>query len=176
MQQSFARIFSKRLLIDIVKIIICATLCAVIMFATQDRHTAKSIFAKPIKSIPAKPVVVQSVDLATAIKLHLSPKAIFLDVRSKKFYDYGHISGAINFDPGDGIDFSEQQLDSFKSARAVVIYCNGLQCGTSYVIAQKLIGHGLKNVKVYNEGWPEWKACRLPMDMSEIMKKDIAGM
>ncbi len=55
----------------------------------------------------------------------------------------------------------------------IVLYCNGSGCGSVYAAAKRLSDYGIKNLFVYSEGWPEWKAARQPMTMSEAMKKDI---
>ena len=173
--ESYRSKFSKCELLGMLKIITCSSFCAVLIFISQDRIGLQSLFARKEGSVVEVPALkISSIDLAQAIQLHFNPKVVFLDVRAKGFYDYGHISRAQNFDPNANIDFSEQQLSQWKEASAIVVYCNGVSCGIGYSVAKQLINHGLTNVKVYANGWPEWRSCRLPIDMSDEMKKDVA--
>jgi rhodanese-related sulfurtransferase len=147
-----------------------------LIFLTQDHFDFDSLFVTPQNKTSHSADrlgSIETIELAEALQFFNNPEAIFLDVRDKKFYDYGHIERARYF-PIDGMsNFSETELKKLKEAPAVVIYCNGTPCGSVYVAAQKLSEKGLDNVKIYAEGWPEWRLCQLPITMSEHMKLDV---
>ncbi|MFZ5584296.1 MAG: rhodanese-like domain-containing protein [Thermodesulfobacteriota bacterium] len=81
---------------------------------------------------------------------------LLVDSRPKPTkYDQGHIPGAISL-PFSAWEKMKGLLPADKAA-LVVFYCEGLTCPLSHksaFLAQKM---GYSNVKVYAEGWPEWK-------------------
>jgi rhodanese-related sulfurtransferase len=147
-----------------------------LIFLTQDHFDYSGLFASP-QNHNAKSTErlgsVETIELAQTLQLFNNERTIFLDIRDKQFYDYGHIERAANV-PIDEIPFlSGAKVDELKKAQAVVIYCNGLPCNSVYIAAQKLSKKGLNNIKIYVEGWPEWRSCQLPVAMSEQMKRDL---
>lgn len=81
---------------------------------------------------------------------------LLVDSRPKPTkYDQGHIPGALSL-PFSAWEKMKGLLPADKAA-LIVFYCEGITCPLSHksaFLAQKM---GYSNVKVYAEGWPEWK-------------------
>ena len=135
------------------------------MFLAQKDISYKDIFRS--NKSDNKPTVkqIESISLPDTIMFQQNPNNVFIDVREKKFYDYAHIPGAISL-PYEDIakgKIPEDMLEKIKSAPNSIIYCISNSCGISYHAARLLMDKGL-NVKVYSEGWGQWKACKLPTE------------
>lgn len=70
-------------------------------------------------------------------------------------YDKGHIPGAINI-PERTFDKMAGKLPKDK-ASMLIFYCGGLKCMLSHKSAFKAEKLGYTNIKVYAEGYPDWK-------------------
>lgn len=80
----------------------------------------------------------------------------FVDARDDFEFSMGHIPKAINIPTtADG-----EELDNLVAALSgnstIIVYCDGVICGKSRVVGQKLLDHGLKNVRVYPGGVEGW--------------------
>ncbi|MFW2371774.1 MAG: rhodanese-like domain-containing protein [Gammaproteobacteria bacterium] len=71
-------------------------------------------------------------------------------------YDKGHIPAAINI-PDSSFDKMTDKLPTNKS-NLLIFYCGGLKCMLSHKSAFKAEKLGYTNIKVYAEGYPDWKA------------------
>jgi rhodanese-related sulfurtransferase len=86
--------------------------------------------------------------------------AIILDARPVKKYKSAHIPTAIAL-PDTKFD---KYYDIFKTgilkdkSKEIIVYCGGKKCTKSPKVAQLLQKNGHKNVKVYVDGMPDWKA------------------
>jgi rhodanese-related sulfurtransferase len=153
---------------NIFKILLVSCVSGIIMFLAQKDISYKDIFRS--NKSDNKPAVrqIESISLSDTIMFRQNPKNIFIDVRDKKFYDYVHIPGAINLPYEDMAKgkIPEDMLEKIKLAPNSVIYCISNSCGVSYHSARILMDKGLNNVKVYSEGWGQWKACKLPTEKS----------
>jgi rhodanese-related sulfurtransferase len=151
-----------------------AAFFSLVIYLTQAKVQVADLFSKPAPAPVVEPSVrLEIINLADALQLFHNPSVVFLDVRAKRYFDYGHIKGALNlpFEELSGTDAA--RIATWKEAPAVVVYCNGVACGTGFASARHLMEQGLDNVKIYVEGWPEWRLCRLPMTMSAEMKRDV---
>ena len=138
--------------------------CNFLIFITQNKIDATSLFASSDKAIASNTVHFETVDLAEVLQMRQNPQVIIVDVREATFYVYGHIQGAINL-PLEDIDISPTSLiDNLKGKSAVIVYCNGISCGRAYEAARDLMKRGVRDVKIYPGGWPEWKSSNLPID------------
>ncbi len=80
-----------------------------------------------------------------------------IDVRPESEYHAGHVKGAINIP----LDHLSRQLPSLPKDHEVVAYCRGPYCLLAYEAVRKLRQHGFRARRLH-EGFPEWKAGRLP--------------
>ena len=120
-----------------------------------------------------KTFVPNSLSLAEVIVAFHESGTVFLDVREMKYFQYGHIQGAVNLPPDQFNSPEAKLLEKLKGAAKVIVYCNGVGCGLSYRIAHVLHQMAIENIQVYPEGWPEWRLCRLPIEASGALKKEL---
>ena len=97
---------------------------------------------------------------AEFVKAHLSipmdQNVMLIDARPyKPKYVKGHIPHAVNI-PYSKFDEKEDLLPENKNA-LLIFYCGGLACRLSHKSARKAEELGYTNVKVFAEGFPEWK-------------------
>jgi rhodanese-related sulfurtransferase len=86
---------------------------------------------------------------------------LFIDARPwPKFYG-STIIGSLNI-PDTKFDKYAGFLPIDK-ATPVITYCGGYACDKSHIVANKLVGLGYKNVKVYAAGFPVWKKAGNPV-------------
>lgn len=79
-----------------------------------------------------------------------------VDSRPKKRkYDKGHIPGAVSI-PDSSFDKMAGMLPENKD-ELVIFYCGGVKCKLSHKSAFKAEKLGYTNLKVYAEGFPDWK-------------------
>jgi len=91
-----------------------------------------------------------------------SKKALFIDSRNPPAYHRGYIRGAINI-PLNDFDKKKDVLAKTPKDRLIVTYCDGVECNSSMSMAEKLMGLGYTNVKIFFGGWQDWEANKLPV-------------
>jgi len=100
--------------------------------------------------------------------------ATLVDARKASEYGEGSIKGAISvpYDPeksAKSADFDSSKdkfhMDKLKDKNAdLVVFCNSGTCWKSYKAAAVLARNGYKNVHWYRDGFPDWKARKLPTE------------
>jgi rhodanese-related sulfurtransferase len=100
--------------------------------------------------------------------------AVLIDTRRANEYADGTIKDAISvpYDPEKsakdaGFDASQDKYDMTKIAdknKDYVLFCNSGTCWKSYKAAVVMAKAGYKNVHWYRNGFPDWKARKLPME------------
>ena len=100
--------------------------------------------------------------------------AVVVDTRRASEYAEGTIKGAISvpYDPEKSakdaaFDPAQDKFDQSKLADknvAIVVFCNAGNCWKSYKAAVVLAKAGYKNVNWYRNGFPDWKARKLPTE------------
>jgi rhodanese-related sulfurtransferase len=92
----------------------------------------------------------------------------FFDARVQEEFDEGHIKGAVLVDPTDDTIVATRTkpefLNKFDPRYPVIVYCNGGDCDSSQLVAIQLKKFGFVNVKVFEEGFPAWKARGYPVE------------
>ena len=89
-------------------------------------------------------------------------EAMVIDVRPESEFRAGHIAGAVNIP----IDFLPQHLKTLPQDQEIIAYCRGPYCLFAIEAIQQIRLHGL-NARRLEEGFPEWKAERLPVEKGE---------
>jgi len=84
-----------------------------------------------------------------------------LDVRPAEEYAAGHVPGAINVPLSE----LESQLKKLDPAQEVVAYCRGPHCILAFEAVATLRQQGLQAHRL-EDGFPEWKAAGLPVEMA----------
>ncbi len=85
-----------------------------------------------------------------------------LDVRPTEEYESGHIPGAINV-PVEDI---EKCMKDFPAGQEVIAYCRGPYCVLAFEAVAKLREKGF-GARRLEEGYPEWKAAGLPVELDK---------
>lgn len=86
---------------------------------------------------------------------------LLVDARSPQEYQEAHIKGAISI-PEKNLEENKNLLPADKSTQ-IIIYCNGVQCGKSKRLGEKIVPLGYTNVLLYAEGFPVWEERTLPI-------------
>ncbi|MCB2188153.1 MAG: rhodanese-like domain-containing protein [Deltaproteobacteria bacterium] len=144
MQKHSARVFAPVLALAL------AVLLLVPALALADAKTGEPS-GEPFKAFPNQVDIKFVKDLVDGKTIGL-----LVDARpKKKKFDLGFIPGAISL-PFSAFEKMKGLLPADKNA-LVVFYCEGVKCALSHksaFAAQKL---GYTNLKVYPEGYPQWK-------------------
>ena len=88
----------------------------------------------------------------------------FVDARARLYFQVGHIPGAISFPREtfeNNLDLSP--LLALKEKR-LVIYCSGIDCPDSGLLAAYLIRAGFRHIEIFDGGWPEWEQAGYPVE------------
>jgi rhodanese-related sulfurtransferase len=104
------------------------------------------------------------ISIEEARELFLSRSATFLDARSSKLYEHGHILRARNL-PWNAVDehFDIVMADIHHDA-LLIAYCDGESCTESKYLALELLYRGYENVRVLVNGWSLWVEQHLPVE------------
>jgi ArsR family transcriptional regulator len=87
--------------------------------------------------------------------------AVILDVRPEDEFGLGHLPGALNIP----LRHLEQRLSELPRKQEIVAYCRGPYCVLSFEAVAELRARGF-NVRRLEEGFPEWKAAGLPIEVA----------
>jgi rhodanese-related sulfurtransferase/DNA-binding transcriptional ArsR family regulator len=84
-----------------------------------------------------------------------------LDVRPSEEFNAGHLPQALN------VELAElgERLEHLPIDREVIAYCRGAYCILSFEAVDQLRKKGFKARRL-EEGYPEWKAAGLPVDIT----------
>jgi rhodanese-related sulfurtransferase len=88
-------------------------------------------------------------------------EAVLLDVRPEPEFRAGHIPGALSIP----VDQIEARLASLPAGKDVIAYCRGPYCVLSVEAVEALRAHGIPALRLA-EGFPEWKAAGLPVQVN----------
>jgi len=88
-----------------------------------------------------------------------SGEAMVIDVRPSAEYDAGHIEGAVNIP----LESLTQRLSKLPKDQEIVAYCRGPYCMMSFDAVEQLRQHGYRARRL-EDGFPEWKTDRLPVN------------
>jgi len=86
-----------------------------------------------------------------------------LDVRPEDEFLAGHLPGAINVPLQNLKDYLP---DDLPDEHKIVAYCRGPYCVLSFEAVSALRERGIK-VRRFEEGYPEWKAAGLPIEVTD---------
>ncbi|MGE4295333.1 MAG: rhodanese-like domain-containing protein [Campylobacterales bacterium] len=96
----------------------------------------------------------------TAKKLFEEGKHLFIDARPQRLFNQGTITGSLNI-PDTAFDTYKGRLPRDLN-QPVVLFCQGLACEKSAIVAEHMAHMGYKNLSLYPAGFPGWKAANLP--------------
>ncbi len=86
--------------------------------------------------------------------VHEMRKFVFLEALPKKYFDQGHLPGAINIP----LDMSDEDIrTSVPDYDALLVtYCTGITCPNSGKLSERLTQLGYRSVTVFEEGKEGW--------------------
>jgi rhodanese-related sulfurtransferase len=112
------------------------------------------------------------VDLAEVQELFQDPRhqleqVIFVDARNRRYYEEGHIPGALHLDHFYPDQSLAEVLPVALAAEVVVVYCNGGDCEDSEFVAVFLREAGVPGdrLRVHVGGMSEWREHGLPVEL-----------
>ena len=150
-------------------------------------HTIKQTFITLVSSLclvasgsalaqetpAAAPAGVKLVE-AKAVQDLQAKGAVLIDTRKAGEFSEATIKGAVSvpYDPEKSakdanFDSAQDKYDMGKIAdknKDYVVFCNSGTCWKSYKAAVVMAKAGYKNVHWYRNGFPDWKARKLPTD------------
>jgi rhodanese-related sulfurtransferase/DNA-binding transcriptional ArsR family regulator len=88
-------------------------------------------------------------------------EVVVLDVRPDEEYRAGHIPGALSVPVAD----LERRVSELPGGKTIVAYCRGPYCVFAIEAVEFLRGRGFHAVRL-QDGMPEWRARRLPVEVS----------
>ncbi|MBW8782595.1 MAG: rhodanese-like domain-containing protein [Verrucomicrobia bacterium] len=116
--------------------------------------------AVAVGEFPAK------VDLAAFRKMVEGKTAVIFDARAKRFYDQGHVPGAVSLPKPDfdreGV--RHPSLAGVVPTDSIVVYCSGPQCHDSGLVADGLAHLGYGKIFLFKGGWHEWREAGYPAE------------
>jgi len=98
-----------------------------------------------------------TVNTSNLVKMVNHEDAVILDVRDKKDFGLGHISGAVHM-PFSSLDQRATELDADKP---IILVCKMGQLSSA--AGKKLKALGFENVRRLSGGMAEWNASGLPI-------------
>jgi len=98
---------------------------------------------------------------------HEAEQVIFVDARSRRLYEEGHVPGAYHLDHFYPEETLAEVLPAAMAAESVVFYCNGGDCEDSEFSAIFLREAGVPGdrMRVYVGGMSEWREHGLPVEV-----------
>ncbi|NOZ13225.1 MAG: rhodanese-like domain-containing protein [Acidobacteria bacterium] len=110
-------------------------------------------------------------------KIFNEGNALFLDARPFPQFKAGHIPGAINLPiHGEkGMELLFQLEDMLQSAPKLVVYCTGIGCDLSELLAKRLLELGIPKAKiiVFKGGMGAWKKAGYPVSKDIGFQKSL---
>ena len=103
----------------------------------------------------------EPVEMDELLKRARSSHVVVLDTRPPSEYAAGHIAGAISVP----VDDLQRRLRQLPKGKEYVAYCRGPYCVYADRAVEILRSHG-RRARRLREGFPEWRAAGLPVEMS----------
>jgi len=103
-------------------------------------------------------------DIDTLRGLQGTDMVVIVDARKAESFQEGHIPSAINI-PLDEFPQKYPDLASLlQEGKTIVIYCIGVHCIDSSMMARELVRRGHQDIFVFKGGMEEWEAEGNPME------------
>ena len=103
----------------------------------------------------------EAVEMNELLKRARSKRVVVLDTRPPNEYAAGHIAGAISVP----VDDLQRRLRQLPKGKDYVAYCRGPYCVYADRAVEILRANG-RQARRLREGFPEWRAAGLPVEMS----------
>ncbi len=103
-------------------------------------------------------------DAATLKDMMAAEMAVLLDARTREDYRQGHIPKAINLPIGEFKQMYDKISPLLTKDKAIIIYCIGIDCIDSSLLAKELHQKGYREIFVYKAGMEEWQELGYPIE------------
>lgn len=90
--------------------------------------------------------------------------ALLLDAREGDLYAEGHLPGARSLPRGASAGQVAAFFREVPFDRPLIAYCSGYGCEDSFILAERLLAEGYRDVRVFEGGLPEWLDAGLPVE------------
>jgi rhodanese-related sulfurtransferase len=97
-------------------------------------------------------------------KLDIKEPMIIIEALPQKYFDRGHLPGALNI-PHDEIQTHAPDILPNKDA-CIVVYCASIDCQNSKIAANTLQQMGYTNALEYVEGKQHWLEANFPIELA----------
>lgn len=138
--------------------------CAVLQL-TELFYKHRTASGVPIAKVGTfEDQVIATLELVEAKRQYDRGVALFVDARSAKAYDRGHIPGAVRLSYHNSTSDLRRVLEPYPADTDIIVYCANATCMNSYDVARRLAREmTFTNVKVLSGGWPVWAAAGFPV-------------
>jgi 3-mercaptopyruvate sulfurtransferase SseA len=126
----------------------------------QPVHAAAEAAAGACLADPSAAPVAR-IAAAEAAALCTACSAGFVDARSARDFAAGHVTGAVHLPPAGHGDEAEA-LARLATFHTVVVYDGEDSCRLAESVARRLLGRGLRDVRVLDGAWGAWMAAGGP--------------
>lgn len=89
--------------------------------------------------------------------------ALIIDARSEQDYASGHIPNSINISAKNFDNYIDKVFE-IPQDKLIIIYCEGIHCNLSHLLAKKLKTFGFKDIWVMYEGIEGWQRKNLQIE------------
>ena len=110
------------------------------------------------------------IDLHQAKKIIISNAATWIDARPERFYDEGHLPGAINIPLPGPIKYRREIFEKWEKDKLIITYCSNISCPVARHLATEMKFMGFTNVKVFAVGYDDWEESGLPLEESGMQR------
>ncbi len=148
--------------------LLIAGLASAIGLAVNSRLLWRVLTGRTLSEVPA--TVSEPTGTALPLPVELDEvrelqgdAALLIDARSREAFAEGHLPGARSLPWGEfeQLSASLQAEVSFKAP--LIVYCSGYDCNDSFLLAERLLAAGYRQVRVFEGGFPEWRDAGLPV-------------
>jgi rhodanese-related sulfurtransferase len=100
---------------------------------------------------------------AEQARQRLEQGALFLDARPEAFWEMSHIPGALPLPEDDFDRYFEKLEPRLRGSFLLVVYCSGMGCESSHIVAEKLKNAGI-HAAIFYDGLPAWEDAGYPLE------------
>lgn len=122
--------------------------------------------AASARSLPDQELLPMPIALGELRELDVDT-VLLIDARNVDLYLQGRLPGARSLPWGEINARLEAFLGEQPFDRPLVAYCSGYSCEDSFLLAQRLMAAGYRDVRVYEGGLPEWQDAGLPVEKGQ---------
>jgi rhodanese-related sulfurtransferase len=97
------------------------------------------------------------ISVETAKELFDSGEAQFIDARNRESFLAGHIPYAMNMPVSSFSSGWPEEIQLLMKELKAVVYCDGISCDASQLVAKHLVRYGFDRVLIVEPGFPGWE-------------------